>query len=79
MGKVAVGSVRQKILIEGDENLLESYELLIQDSDDFKMILKERDEHGQIKTYAVVPIEEYIESLEGAYTEGLSNKKESNE
>lgn len=73
MAKVAVGSMRQKILIEGDENLLEDYEILISDSDDFEFILKERDEYGNIKTYAVVPIEDYIESLKGAYSEGIKS------
>lgn len=68
--KVAVGSVRQKTLIEGDENLLEDYEILISESEDFKYILKERDEQGKIRTYAVIPIEEYINNLEGAFAEG---------
>lgn len=70
MSKVRVGSMRQKILIEGDENLLEPHEMLIEDSDDFEFILKERTETGELKTYAVVPMDNYIESLEEAYKIG---------
>lgn len=79
MPKVAVGSMRQKILIEGDENLLESHEMLIEESDDFEFILKERTETGEIKAYAVVPIDEYIETLEGAFTEGIDKGKNKEE
>lgn len=74
MPKVAVGSMRQKILIEGDENLLEPHEMLIKESDDFEFVLKERTETGEIKTYAVIPVDKYIESLENAYKEGTSAK-----
>lgn len=74
MPKVSIGSMKQKILIEGDENLLEPYEMLIEDSDDFSMIIKERLETGEIKTSVVVPIEDYIGNLESAYKEGKSTK-----
>lgn len=59
--------MKQLILIEGNENLLNQNELLIEDSDDFECILKRRDEQGNIKTYAVIPVEDYIEELEEAY------------
>lgn len=75
MPKVVVGSMRQKRLIEGDENLLEAHEMLIRESDDFEFILKERTETGDIKTYAVVPVDDYIESLENAYKEGTEANK----
>lgn len=75
MPKVVVGSMRQKRLIEGEENLLESNEMLIQESDDFEFILKERTETGDIKTYAVLPVDKYIESLEIAFEEGLKSGK----
>lgn len=76
MPKVVVGSMRQKRLIEGDENLLDAHEMLIKESDDFEFILKERTETGDIKTYAVVPVDKYIESLENAYKEGTEASKD---
>lgn len=75
MPKVVVGSMKQKTLVEGDENLLESHEILIKESDDFKFILKERTETGEVKTYAVIPVDEYIKSLESAYEEGTEDNK----
>lgn len=75
MPKIAIGSIRQKTLIEGDENLLESNEILVKESDDFSFVLKERDEQGNIKSSVVVPIEDYIKSLKEAYNEGLTAGK----
>lgn len=75
MPKVVIGSMRQKRLVEGDENLLDAHEILIKESDDFEFILKERTETGDIKTYAVVPVDKYIESLENAYKEGTEAGK----
>lgn len=76
MPKTAVGSMKQKTLIEGDENLLEKNEILLQESSDFKMILKERNEQGKIDTYAVIKIEDYIKELEAAHAEGLNKEKD---
>lgn len=70
MPKVAIGSILQKTIIEGDENLLTQQEILIKESKDFKYILKERKENGEVETYVVLPLDDYIEKLEEAYREG---------
>lgn len=75
MPKTAIGSMRQKTLIEGDENLLERNEILVKDSEDFSFVLKERDDSGSIKTSVVVPIEQYLKSLKDAYNEGVAAGK----
>lgn len=70
MPKTKIGSMKQKTLVEGDENLLELNEVLVKSSEDFKYVFKERTETGELKTYVLVPIDDYIESLENAYKEG---------
>lgn len=72
MSKQKIGSIKQKTIIEGDENLLETGEILIQDSTDFLHVLKERKD-GKVCTYVIMPIEDYIKGLEDAYNEGLNN------
>lgn len=58
MAKVKIGSMKHKALIEGDVNLLEKNEILVAHSDGYT-ILRERLESGVIKTYVVVPLEEF--------------------
>lgn len=58
MGKTKIGSIRQKILVQGDVNLLGSNEILITQSEGYT-ILRERTSNGQIKTSVVIPLEEF--------------------
>lgn len=57
MGKIRVGSMKQKILVEGDENLLEPNEILVVEED--YTVLRERMATGELKTYVVIPLEEF--------------------
>lgn len=58
MGKIKIGSMKQKILVQGDINLLESNEILVTQSEGYT-ILREKDCNKNIKTYVVVPLEEF--------------------
>lgn len=58
MGKTKIGSMKQKILVQGDINLLEPNEILVTQSEGYT-ILRERIANGQIKTSVVVPLEEF--------------------
>lgn len=58
MGKTKIGSMKQKILVQGDINLLEPNEILVTQSEGYT-ILRERMADGQIKTSVVVPLEEF--------------------
>lgn len=58
MGKTKIGSMRQKILVQGDVNLLGTNEILITQSEGYT-ILRERTSNGQIKTSVVIPLEEF--------------------
>lgn len=53
-----MGSMKQKILVQGDINLLEPNEILVTQSEGYT-ILRERMADGQIKTSVVVPLEEF--------------------
>lgn len=58
MGKTKIGSMKQKILVQGDVNLLGPNEILITQSEGYT-ILRERTSNGQIKTSVVIPLEEF--------------------
>ncbi len=58
MAKVKIGSMRHKALVEGDANLLEDNEILVAQSEGYT-ILRERISGGAIKTYVVVPLEQF--------------------
>ena len=58
MGKTKIGSMKQKILVQGDSNLLDHNEILITESEGYT-ILRERMTDGQIKTSVVIPLEEF--------------------
>jgi hypothetical protein len=51
--------MKQKILVEGNSNLLNLNEILISKSEGYT-ILQERQTDGSIKTSVVVPLEEFI-------------------
>lgn len=61
MGKVKVGSMKQKTLVEGDSNLLEPNEILITEEEGYT-ILRERVETGELKTSVIIPLEDFINS-----------------
>lgn len=58
MGKTKIGSMKQKILVQGDVNLLEPNEILVTQSEGYT-ILREKDSSNKIKTYIVVSLEEF--------------------
>ena len=58
MGKVRVGSMRQKTLVEGDINLLETGEIHISEDEGYT-ILRERNECGEVKASVIIPLEEF--------------------
>ena len=58
MRKTKIGSMRQKILVQDDVNLLGPNEILITQSEGYT-ILRERTSNGQIKTSVVIPLEEF--------------------
>ena len=63
MGKTKIGSMKQKILVQGDINLLEPNEILVTQSEGYT-VLRERRAGGQIKTSVIVPLEEFKASKE---------------
>lgn len=58
MGKTKIGSMKQKILVQGDVNLLGTNEILVTQSEGYT-ILRERTSNDQIKTSVVIPLEEF--------------------
>ena len=52
-----MGSLKQKVLIEGDQNFLKKNEILIT-KDEGYTLLRERVD-GKLQTYVVVPLEEF--------------------
>ena len=61
MGKIKVGSMKQKTLVEGDANLLETDEILVTEEEGYT-VLRERTETGELKTSVVIPLEDFIKS-----------------
>ena len=58
MGKIKVGSMKQLALVEGDVNLLTKGEILISEEEGYT-ILRKRLDSGSIKTFVVVPLEDF--------------------
>ena len=63
MGKIKIGSMKQKILVQGDINLLEPNEVLVTQSEGYT-VLREKDYNKNIKTYIVIPLEEFKDNKE---------------
>lgn len=63
MGKIKIGSMKQKILVQGDINLLEPNEVLVTQSEGYT-VLREKDYNRNIKTYIVIPLEEFKDNKE---------------
>lgn len=75
MPKQKIGSIKQRILIEGDENLLDKKEILVQMNEGMIELLKVRNASGDIETYAVVPVTQMVQDLEEAFNYGLNSKE----
>ncbi len=58
MGKTRVGSMKQLALVEGDVNLLAKNEILVSEEEGYT-ILRKRLDSGGIKTFIVVPLEDF--------------------
>ena len=58
MGKTRVGSMKQLALVEGDVNLLSKNEILVSEEEGYT-ILRKRLDSGGIKTFVVVPLEDF--------------------
>lgn len=58
MGKTRVGSMKQLALVEGDVNLLAKNEILVSEEEGYT-ILRKRLDSGDIKTFVVVPLEDF--------------------
>lgn len=57
--KVKIGQMKHKTLVQGDVNLLNKNEVLITESEGYT-ILREKTNEGNIKTYVVIPLEEFV-------------------
>lgn len=53
--------MKQKTLVEGDANLLETDEILVTEEEGYT-VLRERTETGELKTSVVIPLEDFINS-----------------
>lgn len=58
MGKTRVGLMKQLALVEGDVNLLAKNEILVSKEEGYT-ILRKRLDSGDIKTFVVVPLEDF--------------------
>ena len=72
MAKSKIGSMRNKILVEGDINLLEPNEILVTKSEGYT-ILRERMCDKSIKTFVVIPLEDFQRNT--ASTEKATEEK----
>lgn len=70
MGKIKIGSINHQNIVKGDINLLKQGELLISSSEGYTIVRK-RLSNNSIKTYVVIPLEEFSVSKD-------SNKDERN-
>lgn len=58
MGKIKIGSVNHQNIVKGDANLLKQVEILVSTSEGYT-ILRKRDFNGKIKTFVVIPLEDF--------------------
>lgn len=76
MAKQRIGSIRQKILVEGDPNLLNENEILIIDNCGCgctcDVTLKQLDSQHRIHTMVLMNADEYLKSLEDAFKQGYA-------
>lgn len=80
MAKQRIGSIKQKILVEGDPNLLNENEILVIDKCgcgcNCDITLKQLDSEHKMHTMILLNVEEYLKSLEDAYKQGYEECKE---
>lgn len=57
MGKTKIGSMKHLTLVEGDVNLLTNNEVLVSEEEDYTILRKL--ESGEIKTFVVIPLEDF--------------------
>ena len=55
--KRTIGKIRNKLLVEGDINLIKPNEILVTSSEGYTILRKKIG--SEIKTYVVVPLEEF--------------------
>lgn len=72
MGKIKIGSVNHQTLIKGDINLLGPSDILVSESEGYT-ILRKKDSTGKIKTFIVIPLEEF--KLAEDNSKGAKGKK----
>lgn len=58
MRKIKIGSVNHQNIVKGDANLLKQGEILVSTSEGYT-ILRKRDSNGKIKTFVVIPLEDF--------------------
>ena len=59
MGKIKIGSMKHLTLVEGDVNLIAKNEILVSEEEGYTLLRKRLDS-GSIKTFVVIPLEEFI-------------------
>lgn len=68
MGKIKIGSINHQNIVKGDINLLKQGELLISSSEGYTIVRK-RLSNNSIKTYVVIPLEEFSVSKDNSKDE----------
>lgn len=63
MGKIKIGSVNHLNIVKGDANLLKQGEILVSTSEGYT-ILRKRDSNNKIKTFVVIPLEDFKDDKE---------------
>ena len=63
MGKIKIGSVNHQNIVKGDVNLLKQGEILVSTSEGYT-ILRKRDFNGKVKTFVVIPLEDFKDDKE---------------
>lgn len=63
MGKTKIGSMKHLTLVEGDVNLLAKNEILVSEEEGYTLLRKRLDSGG-IKTFVVIPLEDFIKKDE---------------
>lgn len=65
MGKIKIGSVNHLNIVKGDINLLKQGEILVSNSEGYT-ILRKREFNGKIKTFVVIPLEDFKNDKEAS-------------
>lgn len=57
MVKIKIGTIRQKILVEGDANLLTPQEILVTEDEGYT-VLRKLNENNTLETFVIVPLKD---------------------